>query len=78
MLHYERKLPAPTVLELLSFKLYKKGGVFQKSTKSTKKIFWLINIKDISKLSIHAKFQIDIGSTSGFMNLRSFLWEFQC
>ena len=78
MLHYERKLPAFTVLELLSFKLYKKGGVFQKSTKSTKKFFWLINVKDISKLSIHAKFQCDIGSTSGSMTNSIFEWGFQC
>ena len=78
MLHYERKLPAPTVFELLSFKLYEKGGYFQKSTKSPKEIFCLIYIKDDSKLNIHTKFQFDIGSTSGSMNLRSFLWEFQC
>ena len=67
MLHYERKLPALTVFELLSFKLYKKGGCFQKSTKSPKVFFCLYDIKDNSKLNIHAKFQIDIGSTSGSM-----------
>ena len=67
MLHYERKFPAPTVFKLLSFKLYKKGGCFQKSTKSPKFFFDLYDIKDKSKLNIHAKFQIDIGSTSGSM-----------
>ena len=56
----------------------KKGGAFKKSTKSPKEIFCLINIKDDSELNIHTKFQFDIGSTSGSMNLRSFLWEFQC
>ena len=62
----------------LASNFIKKGGAFQKSTKSTKKFFWLIYIKDISKWSIHAKVQFDIGFTSGSMNLRSFLWEFQC
>ena len=67
MLHYERKLPALTVFELLSFKLYEKGGCFKKSTKSPKIFFCLYDIKDNSKLNIHAKFQIDVGSTSGSM-----------
>ena len=67
MLHYERKLPALTVFELLSFKLYEKGGYFKKSTKSPKIFFCLYDIKNNSKLNIHAKFQIDIGSTSGSM-----------
>ena len=37
MLHYERKLPAFTVFELLSFKFYEKGGAFQKSPKIDEK-----------------------------------------
>ena len=37
MLHYERKLPAPTVFELLSFKLYEKGGCFPKIHKIKEK-----------------------------------------
>ena len=78
MLHYESKLPVPTICELLSFKLNEKGGCFKKSTKSPKKFFCLICIKEDSELNIHTKFQFDIGSTSGSMNLRSFLWEFQC
>ena len=56
----------------------KKGGACQKSTKSPKIFFCLIYIKGNSNLSIHAKFQIAIGSTSGSINFRSFLWEFQC
>ena len=67
MLHYERKLPALTVFELSSYKLYKIGGCFQKSTKSPKIFFCLYDIKDKSKLNIHAKFQIDIGSTTASM-----------
>ena len=67
MLHYERKLPALTVFELLSFKLYKKGGCFQKSTKLPNIFYCLYDIKDNSILNIHANFQIDIGSTSGSM-----------
>ena len=39
MLHSERKLPAPTVFELLSFKLYIKGGCFSKIHKITNKNF---------------------------------------
>ena len=56
----------------------KKGGALQKSTKSQKFFFGLMNIKHNSKLNIHAKFQFDIGTTSGSINLRNFLWEFQC
>ena len=52
MLHNERKLPAPTVFELLSYKLYKKGGAFQKSTN----YFCLIYIKGNGQFSIHAMF----------------------
>ena len=67
MLHYERKFPALTVFELLSFKLYKKGGCFQKSIKSPTFFFCLYDIKDNSKLNIHAKFQFEIDPTSGSM-----------
>ena len=67
MLHYKRKRPALTVFELLNFKLLKKGGCFQNSTKSPNKIFCLYDFKDNSKLNIHAKFQFDIGSTFGSM-----------
>ena len=56
----------------------KKGGAFQKSTKSPKEFFCLVYSQDDSELNIHTKFQFDIGSTSGSMNLKSFLWEFQC
>ena len=65
MLHYERKLPALTIFELLSFKLYKKGGCFQKSKKLPTIFYYLYDIKDNTILNIHAKIQIDIGSTSG-------------
>ena len=41
MLHYERKLPAPTVFELLSFKLYKKGGCFTKIHKINENFFFV-------------------------------------
>ena len=67
MLHYERKLPALTVFELLSFTLFEKGGCFQKSIKSPKIFCYLYDIKDNIKLNIHAKLHIDIGSTSGSM-----------
>ena len=43
MLHYKRKLPAPTMFELLSFKLYKKGGCFSKIHKINEK-FFLFNL----------------------------------
>ena len=66
MLHYKGKPPAPAVFELLSFKFYQKGGAFKKSSKSPGKNC-LVYIKDNCKLSIHAKFYIDIGSTSGSM-----------
>ena len=39
MLHYKRKLLAPTVFELLSFKLYEKGGCFPKIHKIKEKKF---------------------------------------
>ena len=67
MLHYERKLSAFTVLELLSFKLYKKGGVFKNPQNRRNFFFDLFDIKDKSKLNILTKFQIDVGSTSGSM-----------
>ena len=58
MLHYEGKLPAPTVFKLLSIKLYKKGGCFSKILKITEKKICLVCIKDNCKLSIHAKFSL--------------------
>ena len=79
MLHYERKLPALTVFELFSFKLYQKGGCFSKIHKITETFGGgKIDIKDNSKLSLHAKFQFDIGCTSGSMTSRIFEWAFQC
>ena len=67
MLHYELKLIALTVFELLSFKFYEKVGCFSKIHKIDEIFYNLFFIYDYSKLSIHAKFQFDIGSTSGSM-----------
>ena len=64
---YEHNLPAPTVFELLSFNVYEKGGCFSKIHKIIKKFLCLIDIKDNSKLNIHAKFQFNMGSSSGSM-----------
>ena len=48
----------------------KEGGCLSKIDKITDNFFCLIEInKDNSKLSIHAKFQFDIGPTSGSMNV---------
>ena len=70
--------------QLLPFSSYtasnfiKKGGAFQESTKSTKIFYCLFYIYDNSTLSIHAKFQFDIGSTSGSMTSWIFEWGFLC
>ena len=67
MLHYERKLPALPFSSYSASNFIKKGGAFLKSTKSPKHFWGQIDIKDNSKLSLRAKFQFDIGSTSGSM-----------
>ena len=65
MLHNDRKFPALKVFEILSFKLCKKGGGGLKNYKING--FFLVHINDNSKLYVHAKFGVDIGSTSGSM-----------
>ena len=40
MLHYECKRQALTDIEILSFKLYEKGGAFQKIHKITEKKYF--------------------------------------
>ena len=74
---YECKLLAPIVFELLNFKRYWNRGALQKSTKSPIEFFCWIYINDNSKLNTHAKFHVNVGSTSGSMTRLIFDLEFQ-
>ena len=57
MLHYERKLVALIVFEILGFKVSKKGVVYKKSFIRFQKLFEALCIVDIDIQYVCTKFQ---------------------